>query len=63
MRSEGNARKNGEKLFGLYLTQVGIGQGFLGKEQYDNTGSSQLAAADFHPLHSTEMSIEGTELL
>jgi hypothetical protein len=51
MRSEENTRRNGKPGFGLYFTLVGFGQGFLRKEKYDNTGSSRLAPADFHPYN------------
>jgi len=47
MISEGNALKNGEPTGGYILqqcasTQVGFGQGFLSKNQGDNTGASPI---------------------
>jgi hypothetical protein len=47
----------------LVSTSHSFGQGFLSNKQYDNTGSSQMAPVDFHPLRSTEMSTEGMVLL
>jgi hypothetical protein len=49
-----------------FSTPAGVGKVFLSKEQCDNTGASpilfNLASADLS-VPSTEINIEGTELL
>jgi len=72
MISEGNALRNGEPTVGTILrqwasTQVGFGQGFLSKNQRDNTGAASILSwrgwSWFLPVTSTEILIEMTVLL
>jgi hypothetical protein len=68
MRSEGNDHKNGEP--NLYSpsrqcssTPVGFGQGFVSKEQCDNTGAPpyfpDLTPGDFYLFHRIESALKG----
>jgi hypothetical protein len=41
------------------ITSVGFGQGFLSKQQYDNTNSTDQSAADFHPFPQLKSAIKG----
>ena len=70
--SEGNSVKNGEWTVGSCLWQCPstpfvCGQGFLRKEQCDNTGASSILSWPgciwFLPVHLTEIDIEGMVLL
>ena len=69
MRSKGNARKkNSETTDDFSITtilqQTGrFVQGFLSREQCDNTTASTILSRDLAPVPSTEISIERTALL
>ena len=68
MRSEGNAPKNREQQLvprsrQCSSTLVDFCQGFLSKEQCDNTGASpysaDLAPDDFYPFHRLKLALKG----